>query len=529
MLVLSTVSLVKIRSQQPWPPFALLIAGLSLVPLIQLAAGQIRLAGIAWISSLYLIGFLLAILTGARWQFNRGGELADALFLSVGGAATVSVGIQLCQWLNVTEGCLCSNDWVLPLTDNYRVGSNLAQPNQLATLLLLGITAYAWAWVRKTLNSSIVILAIAFLLTGLALTESRMSVVSLGVMLLFTWYWRGLWPSKLTPYITIALFSYFVVMFVMQKNFTQWLLLDYASTIEVRVKNESRLDMWAMFLKAALERPWLGYGWNQSALAQVMTTTAQTTPLGNSYVVTSYAHNLFIDLILWLGIPLGFLASLTLVRWFIRAAGQVKNNLEALLMLCVTAMSTHAMLELPLYYAYFLLPLGLMIGMLDVRLNSRYAFVTGLRGVVCIWLICTTLFFAVARDYFAIEKNYAELRLSAALIESKNGHQPSTVLILTQLRDYIALAQFEPTLNMSQDKIDWVSNITMAYPADYNLLKLATVLALNGQELQAHYWLEKLCNLYGATKCAKGQVEWERLQIQFPQLVKVQWPTKSAR
>jgi hypothetical protein len=523
LLVLSTVSLIKVRSQQPWPHFAIFVAALSLVPLIQLAAGQIRLAGTAWISSLYLFGFLLAILTGARWQSRRGNELTDALFLAIGAAVPVLVGMQLCQWLKVTEGCLCSNDWVLPRISNSRISANLAQPNQLATLLLLGIVAYAWAWVRQTLNGLVVIFAIVLLLTGLALTESLTGVVSLSLLLLCTWYWRRLLPPRLAPYVATALFLFFILMFVMQKFLTQWLLLDYASDFEARVKTASRLDMWPMFIRAAFEQPWLGYGWNQSLLAQVMTTTSQTTTRGVPSEVTSYAHNLFIDLTLWLGIPLGLLASAAALAWLVRAASHVQNSQDALLVLAVMIMGVHAMLELPLYYAYFLLPLGLIVGMIDVRSHHRPAFTTGMQPVVCLWLVCSTLFVVAVKEYFVVEQSYSELRIEAARITSKSTRHPPDVLLLTQLRDLIILASLGPESNMTQEKIDWVTNVTLIYPSEHNLLKLATVLALNGRETQAIGWLNKLCNLYPGARCTKAQIEWGRLQNQFPQLLKVGW------
>ena len=523
LLVFSLGSLTKPRVLNPWSHFALLVATLSLAPLLQLASGQIRLTGTAWISCLYLLGFLLAILTGTRWESGQADQLADALFLAIGTAVPVLVGMELCQWLKVTDGCLCSNDWVLPRIHNSRISSNLAQPNQLATLLLVGIVTYAWAWVRQTLNSSAVIFVIVFLLIGLVLTDSLTGIVSLGLMLLFTWYWRHLWPSRRTPYVATALFLFFIAMFVMQKFFTQWLLLDYASDLEVRIKTASRLDMWLMFINAALERPWLGYGWNQTLLAQVMTTTAQTGPQGASSEVTSYAHNLFIDLMLWLGIPMGLLASAAALTWLIRAASHVKNNQDALLVMGVTAMGVHAMLELPLYYAYFLLPLGLMIGMIDVRLRHRPVFTTGMQPVVCLWFVCSTLFVIVVKEYFVVEHSYSELRIEAARITSRSERHPPDVLLLTQLRDFIILTRLRPESNMSQDKIDWVTNVTMVYPSEHNLLKLATILALNAQEMRALDWLSKLCNLYPGETCTKAHAEWEKLQNQFPQLLNVRW------
>ena len=524
LLVFSVASLIKIRSQQPWSYFAIGIAIISLVPVLQLASGQIKLLGTAWLSSLYLLGFLLAILTGARWQCARINELADALFLAVAVAAPLSVGLQLCQWLSVTEGCLCGASWASPVGTDFRKAANLGQPNQLSTLLLVAIVAFTWAWVRQTLSGSVVVFVTFFILIGLALTESRTGVLAISVMFLFAWYWRRLWPSRRAPYVATLLYIFFLSMFLAQSHVTQWLQLGDTSSLIVRVKNESRLEIWALFLSAAAERPWLGYGWNQSAIAQVLFANDGTASTGSNVVATSYAHNLFIDLLLWLGIPIGISVSLALVGWLVQCIRHVRENLDALLVLCVVAMGVHAMLELPLYYAYFLLPLGLVIGMLGVRLNISAAFATSLRPVVCIWIVCSALYLAVVRDYFLLEQSYEELRLNTARIIGENTQTPPDVFVLTQLQDLITVSRLEPKTGMSAVEVNLVTKVALVYPGEHYLLKLAAILTLNGQESKASYWLYKLCNLHGRESCDKGQLEWARLINQFPQLKQVEWP-----
>ena len=130
LLVFSWASLLNLKAPQPWHRAALLVAALSLVPLIQFSMGHVLLAGTAWMSSLYLLGFCLAILAGSRWEHARPGKLPDALFLAIACAATASVALQLCQWLNLSDGCFCSATWVLLVNENHRASANLGQPNQ---------------------------------------------------------------------------------------------------------------------------------------------------------------------------------------------------------------------------------------------------------------------------------------------------------------------------------------------------------------------------------------------------------------
>ena len=91
------------RSREPmmWHRITLLVALLLCVPWLQYAFGMMPVIGNAWISSAYLLGLLLAMLIGARWELSSPGQLGDGLFLAIGIAAILSVSLQLQQWLQL--------------------------------------------------------------------------------------------------------------------------------------------------------------------------------------------------------------------------------------------------------------------------------------------------------------------------------------------------------------------------------------------------------------------------------------------
>src|SRR5450830_633587 len=61
---------VIVRTSGPvtWHSTSVLAAMLVFIPGVQYGLGLILLPGTAWISSAYLIGFLLTLLIGARWE-----------------------------------------------------------------------------------------------------------------------------------------------------------------------------------------------------------------------------------------------------------------------------------------------------------------------------------------------------------------------------------------------------------------------------------------------------------------------------
>lgn len=524
LLGFSWASLLHIKEPQPWPRVALFVAVLSLVPLIQVSMGHVKLAGTAWIGSLYLMGFCLTILTGLRWALARSDELPDALFFAIACAATVSVALQLCQWLDLSDGCLCSGTWVSLFGDSHRASANLGQPNQLGTLLVWGVLAYGWAWRRQAIGAAPAIAGIFFLLFGLALTGSRTGALSLGLTTLCAWRWKRFWPSSGTVKTAVFLFFCYLVMVWLLPSLSHALLLDYSSSILSRTTGETRFDIWVMFLGAIWQQPLFGYGWNQTLLAQALPSTVLPAAFVNQGTSYAQAHNLFLDLMLWTGIPLGLAVALAIVFWVGRAVRSVNDSSSALLVMFVLVIGVHAMLELPLHYAYFLLPVGLAVGVIEFRLHSPKVFFTGCKITAIIWLFVTLMFVIVVRDYFLAEESYNELRLEKSRVLSNVPRSPPDVVLLTQLREVIIFTRFEPTPLTTAEETVWVKSVALTYPTPQNLLKLAIALALTGQISEALGWLDRICELSSKDQCDLAKISWERRQIKFQQLETVAWP-----
>ena len=91
------------RARIGWHSISCWVAALVLLPWLQYAFGLLPFAGQAWMSSLYLLGFLLALLVGAAWEKAAPLQLANALLLAIGVAAIGSVGLQLYAWTGVAE------------------------------------------------------------------------------------------------------------------------------------------------------------------------------------------------------------------------------------------------------------------------------------------------------------------------------------------------------------------------------------------------------------------------------------------
>ncbi len=505
-----------------WHTLPCLVGMLTLLPWLQFGFGLLPYAGQAWMSSAYLLGFLLALLVGAHWEQCNRQQLSHGLFIAIGTAAILSVGLQIYTWLGLADnGTL--GFWALNRTGG-RPSANLGQPNQLATLLVWGLLACLWAYLHKILGGASSIFVACFLLLGLAMTQSRSGTLALSLVLLTIWLWRSLWPSRKLPLAASGLYFLYLIYTPLLRWLDGALLLGQES-IRLRLleSGELRLNAWRLFTQAVLDRPVFGYGLAEVASAQLM--VAERFPsLG---VIFKHSHNLFLDLVLWCGLPIGLLVAVFLIRWFWYATRAVLQSKDAVLLMFVGTIAVHAMVEFPLQYAYFLIPLGFVVGVLNVRLGMpivgstpRWA-LAGLLIAACI-VIGITL-----RDYASVDDAYDKLRLEQSLLGQ--GREPlggtPEVLALTHLREWIRLARSKPRAGMSKHELEELEAMASAFPSPPLAYDMAKALALNEQPVKARSWLARVCKLTNELQCSQAKSSWELAASKNLLVAAVLWPS----
>lgn len=503
-----------------WHPLSCLAAALVLVPWLQFSIGLLPFAGLAWMASAYLLGFLLALLMGARWEQLSPGQLAHALFIAIGIAAVASVGLQLYSWLDLHQGGIFGiGMWAMDGRGATRPYANLGQPNQLATLLLWGLMACLWAYLHKVVGGVTAVVMAAFLLLGVALTQSRAGLLGLTVMVLASWLWRGLWPSRQLPKAALALYAYALGIPSLLRWLNEALLLGQPEVyVRVVQQGELRLGAWRLFLQAVLEQPWLGYGWANVGVAQ-LAVMDRLAPLSGLF---QSSHNLFLDLALWVGLPIGLLVCGMLVWWFGAAFRAIRRPEDAALLLVLVAVGIHAMVEFPLQYAYFLLPVGALMGMLNVRLGIQVVANTSRWMLSVLWLAAAVVLGVTVRDYVEVEDSYNLLRLEQSVLGQGRPPLggPPDVWVLTQMRTWTEVARYKPRPGMSQQELDNIRTIALRNPSSALMYMQAVALTLNGHADEGPGWLNRLCKFGGAAHCDSARKRWQA----DARLAAIPWP-----
>ena len=490
-------------------PFLALVC-LAIIAL-QYWGGMIAQLGVAWVQMLYVYGFLMALLIGHMWEKSSAQECADFIFAAVLIGATISWLMQLQQWLGVN----LMGSWLLYVKGRY--SANLAQPNQLGSLIILGILACAWFYNRKKISALTALLLAAALFFGLALTESRTGWLNTMAMLLALLLWRkrpGV-ISLLKPAILLVVFYALCVMALPYLN----ALLNDVNTIEgVRgIKDQSRIAIWKLLSQGAILKPWLGYGWGQVSYVQFM----PNLPVLNIPASLGQSHNLFLDLILWNGVPIGIALSVLLLFFAVYIFWRIKTVNQLLMVLFLSVLFIHAMLEYPLQYAYFLLLFGLMAGALAANMQ--------LRSIMQLphwagWLIFLPLIVAYAitiSDYLKVETSFYGLRFEQRRIATNIPATPPDVVVLTQLRDSIIFARVKPENTHDADAIEKAEHVVKSFPSTLTMYKLASMYAFAGQEEKAKYWMKTAARITAPEQCPIVAAMWQEQAALHPAMARV--------
>jgi Virulence factor membrane-bound polymerase, C-terminal/O-Antigen ligase/Protein glycosylation ligase len=487
-----------------------------LLPLAHAAGGRLVYAADGWLAGLYLGALFLAAATGMRAEALQPHRGADAIFSSLVIASVASTGLMLYQWLGFNDlGML-----VMTLPVGGRLVANVGQPNLLATLLVWGVLGVWWGVQRKRIGPAVATLAAAFLLLGVAGTQSRTGMLEVAVLAFVAVLGRrGLGQPRRG--VVLLLLAWFAIAVLAWPTLTAALEADTALSLEQQASLSRRPLIWQLALQLIAEMPLLGWGWNQTLVGQV----ALFTKVDPLHLVLPYMHNLVLDLMIWCGVPLGMLAAGALLAWFV---SRWRRHVPAQrpLLLALTVLLLHSMLELPHAYALFLLPAGLLFGALEQQFARRNP-VAVPRAVPATMVAVLALALAVmAVDYLRVESDLQETRIRAARIGDLTPVAPPRPLLLVPLGDLLTFMRLEPARGMDAAVLADMNRVATRFPSGPNLFLYAQASALNRRPDEARRALALLCHLMLPAQCQAAGDAWREIgKERFPEMLLVTPPS----
>jgi O-antigen ligase len=411
-------------------------------------------------------------------------------------ACIFSVWIQLRQWL-LLEGSI----WVIDMPPNGRPFANIAQPNQLSTLLIMGLISIIYLFEKQYLHKCSACFLTIFLQFGLVLTQSRTAWV---IALFFLLWW--LLKSKVSARLTIkSLIIWYFIFFAL------WFYLPYLSSdlgvTSVRGLTDrattglDRLGMWQQIFTILKDAPLLGYGWGQLNVAQISNNSdMMTNP------VFGYSHNLFLDILVWNGLGLGLILVIFMILFLANLAKSLNDRESIVLFAIIGAVFIHSMFEYPFAYAYFLLPVGFLFGFLYSN-QSIKLFSIQKKWCAVYLFSCSFLLMFYLKDYKEVEYEYELMRYENAQLRNINMEgSKRKINLLDNLLEYIWFARQPLDDKITKNDLDRMRKVVYRYPDRPVLYKYIQVLYLNNKNEEANKMLKLFNNFYNE-KLTKGKVQ----------------------
>lgn len=480
------------------PRPALAFIALAFIPLLQGVFGVIIFAGNAWLSFVYIFIFALMIACGYNLTNEHNRQIFHSLFAGILIVASVlSTWIALRQYLH-----LASSDFEINL-HRHRPYANLAQPNNLATLLGMGLAAALYFYETSKLGRLAAGVLTAFLILGIALTQSRTPWVTSLAVLAFVILKKRQITLKLSITVLFTWIVFYAALVVTLPSLYQWLGFQGAS-LAGRAAALERWPLWSQMWYAVIEGPFWGYGWNQTGAAQMSVTLDK--PL---FMMTSYSHNIVLDLWLWIGLVPGTLLVLCLSAWLMRLAYIARNKESIFALIGCGFILVHSLLEFPFAYAYFLFPLGLLLGV--AQSESKQSLFAAPKALLICVLVGLGLFVKlVISDYFIVAEHYQEQKMKAAKVigfESKKAL--SDIVLLTQYRQLYWFKGLEIGNRYSDDELGEMQKAVQVYPHLANLYKISLIMFKNNKNKQSQTYIKILCNMHRTHNCSEAILQYQ--------------------
>jgi len=485
------------------PYLALVALVAALVPWFQFAAGVIFFSGDALMASLYLLAFALAQTVGYRIVALRGSRaLFEPLAWLFVAASLLSMWIALYQW----QGLRYLDVFALEVPAGSPPFANLSQPNLLATLLVLGLVGCAYVYQLGRIGKLVAMLLTVMFVFGIAMTQSRAGLLQLLII--------GGWLAIQARGSRLSLRSIGLAAVVLLACIIAWSHLLTVSgvvtgrSIDAVASVGRRPAHWLTMLDAATRHPWFGYGWNQITVAQYA--VAPDHPATREILAES--HNLILDLLVWNGLPLGLLFAGAIGLWFLVMLTRRQSPESAIALAAVIAVFAHSMVEFPIYYLMFMLPIAAMMGGLAAELQPAASlgiprWAAPLLLGVLVWVGAS-----VSLEYLRIEADLLAVRFEQSILgRNQPRATPVNAFWLTQHSEFLRLVRAPERDNLSREEIVRIGEVAMRYPSWSVLSRYASVLAKNNRGAEAAAVLSRICKTHPEAVCRQAQDQWRQL------------------
>jgi O-antigen ligase len=475
------------------PVVAIWAAAVALIPWAQTIFNADLFAGDALVLSFYLLSFAAAVCLGYGYletDVKKPQDVSNVFYL-LWFVALVSGAIGLLQWLGL-QGPL--GMYVVQTEFGDRAMGNLGQPNQLATLMLMGIAALLWTFEHGRVGRTGAVLGIGFMTLGLILSQSRAGMLSavVGAMFLSWKNWQR--PSRVKLVHVCAWLVVYLLSLQALPYVQDLLYLGGARSMNLSV-DSARILIWQQVISGIGQAPWFGYGWNQVPAAHAAGSLFY--PGSETF---SNAHNVVLDLLVWNGVPLGLLLVTLCAYWLLTRMKHAKTQAAVYGCLVILPIAIHSMVEFPFAYAYFLLGAGLMVGIVEASHPASRSVKLDISGLAmsCMLALSFILGGYVVYEYLLVEEDFRVVRFENLRVgQTPTEYAVPNVYLLTQMTALLDAGRKEALPGMTKHELENLRHASARFAYGSLRLRYALALGLNGRSDEATRQFAIIKGMYG--------------------------------
>lgn len=382
----------------------------------------------------------------------------DIVFLTILSGALINSIVGLAQWQGVEQG-------MFMYPSKGRVYGNIAQPNQLATLLIMALVSLLYFDISKSIRNIWLYSASAILVFTLVATQSRTGAVSITLLAVAVLFIKNFRNSL--RWISTSLSLYWLLYF-------KWgdisNALGGSAARDFSGLSTTRYKLWEQMYAAISEKPFIGWGWLNLGAAQ-----QEFTVIIGGAENMDHAHNLFLDLMIWFGVPIGGIFAIALIFWMGRSLYSnliIKSNDKSAIaaqcsILLIFPIAVHSMLEYPFAYMYFVLPCVFFMGVVEGDTKFLKSISLNIKKLNWIFIsVSIVLSVIVGREYLQIENDFKASLLEEQFHTEENElHQySSSYLILNQYQKLVKILRTNPSSNIDEEDIEAARIISKRFP-----------------------------------------------------------------
>lgn len=482
------------------PVLALVPLGLALLALVQWAVGLMVYGGDVLVVLSYALLCCMCVSIGYA-QTSECTRKANAVIAAPAANAlawTLLLAAALTAYILLLQNFLLESPALSWAASNNilgyaRPGGYLSQANHAATLQLLGMASLLFLHARGRLSAPSSAALLLLLGIGMTVTQSRTSVLSL-VALLLWWAWKQPQLTRRIPrWVGLTISALIVALFMSWPKLFNWVhMMGSGEGAQVRGLSDVRSQVWPQLAQAVWQKPWLGWGINQTATAH--SAIADRYPPTTAF---TYSHNVVLDMALWVGLPLTAILVLLAAVWLWRRARSVQNPLAWYGLALALPVAVHSMLEFPFTYAYFLAPMMLGLGFTEGALGGRSLRLNG-KVAAAILLISGAALAYSAIEYVRVEDDFRTVRFeSLNLGQTPATYEAPKTMLLTQLGAQLTAFRLKAKPDMSLADLRLLRAVAAQSANATISARYALSLALNGQRIQAERELIVIRAQYG--------------------------------